>query len=300
MGEFVVFMGFAALVWLIVRTHRQAKLSYAFDKLAARYLGRRSRTPAGFPQATLPFRGSFVRLSAVSAWHRLAKHRTRLVADWPDRRLRLELRPAQSPGGDGNLLAGVAFTPNLTGSNRADDLRTPVAPPRHQKSFQISRAEDLPPEDCWDVSTDDEAAGRLILSPACLWYLNQLASLTRRPVTLRIRHGNFQLQVRGHVRNPKRLEELTGQMLEVYSQALLSQREGLEFVDEQSPQVIEQLICPICNGPIAGEIAICTRCRTPHCKDCWQYNGKCATFGCGAEKFATKPANPSPNRLRTS
>jgi hypothetical protein len=39
--------------------------------------------------------------------------------------------------------------------------------------------------------------------------------------------------------------------------------------------------CPICFSPVVQPIE-CERCRTPHCRDCWSYNGNvCGVFGCG-------------------
>jgi hypothetical protein len=39
-------------------------------------------------------------------------------------------------------------------------------------------------------------------------------------------------------------------------------------------------ICPVCGTPVEGEGGLCSRCRTLHHRDCWDYLGGCAVFGC--------------------
>ena len=38
--------------------------------------------------------------------------------------------------------------------------------------------------------------------------------------------------------------------------------------------------CPVCATAVVEEVDVCSRCRTPHHKDCWDYLGGCAVFGC--------------------
>jgi hypothetical protein len=39
-------------------------------------------------------------------------------------------------------------------------------------------------------------------------------------------------------------------------------------------------LCPICTTPLRDPIVRCKRCSSPHHQDCWQYLGRCATYGC--------------------
>ncbi|MBI4864920.1 MAG: hypothetical protein HY815_32375 [Candidatus Riflebacteria bacterium] len=40
-------------------------------------------------------------------------------------------------------------------------------------------------------------------------------------------------------------------------------------------------ICRICGTEMSGvELVVCERCQTPHHQDCWEYWGRCATYGC--------------------
>ena len=38
--------------------------------------------------------------------------------------------------------------------------------------------------------------------------------------------------------------------------------------------------CPVCGSQLEGEITSCHDCQTPHHKECWDYVGHCAIFGC--------------------
>jgi hypothetical protein len=52
-------------------------------------------------------------------------------------------------------------------------------------------------------------------------------------------------------------------------------------------------ICKICLCPIDADPAvICTQCRTPHHRECWDYNGgSCSIYGCGGRQ--AEPASPA-------
>lgn len=39
-------------------------------------------------------------------------------------------------------------------------------------------------------------------------------------------------------------------------------------------------VCQVCTSAMDGEVVRCLSCRTPHHKDCWEYLGRCSTFGC--------------------
>ncbi|MBI4866994.1 MAG: hypothetical protein HY816_08575 [Candidatus Wallbacteria bacterium] len=44
--------------------------------------------------------------------------------------------------------------------------------------------------------------------------------------------------------------------------------------------------CPVCGDDLAPALAVvCARCNTPHHKDCFQFAGTCAVFGCGTDRF---------------
>ena len=47
---------------------------------------------------------------------------------------------------------------------------------------------------------------------------------------------------------------------------------------------MEDFRCPICSNEVMQDMVVCKRCKTPHCAECWEYNGKCATFACMEER----------------
>lgn len=251
-----IIVAVAIIIWLVIYLHRRATLYYAFEDLAKRYLGKVFTTLGGSPGANFRYRDVLVRLTAALRFPRNGGRQTRLALDWPDRRFQLVVyrRGTRFRGWSHSGLS--AF--------RSDQ-------PALHEQFEI-----------W---TNDTAISQGLLSPACVWHLFQLSELaTNRHVLWYIRRGKCQIHIGGHFRRKKILPDVVAKMLELYSQALLTQQQGLDFVDERSPRVIEEMICPICSATIGRDVVICVRCRAPHCRECWQYNGKCATFGCGAEK----------------
>lgn len=44
--------------------------------------------------------------------------------------------------------------------------------------------------------------------------------------------------------------------------------------------------CPVCGVPIAELRVRCSRCRTPHHRECWDYVGTCSTYACGEKAWS--------------
>ena len=51
-----------------------------------------------------------------------------------------------------------------------------------------------------------------------------------------------------------------------------------EFVATSS--LSENVRCPVCASAVDFDAVVCPRCSTPHHRECWQYIGGCAIFGC--------------------
>jgi hypothetical protein len=43
-------------------------------------------------------------------------------------------------------------------------------------------------------------------------------------------------------------------------------------------------ICKVCGEPIAPPSVLCTTCRTPHHRDCWEFVGACSIYGCSGKQ----------------
>jgi hypothetical protein len=76
------------------------------------------------------------------------------------------------------------------------------------------------------------------------------------------------------------LEQFVEHVLGLYDQFQLTKTDGIEFLQADEAQVIDHANCRICGEEMNGEIVICRRCQTPHHRDCWEYAGGCATYGC--------------------
>lgn len=254
------------MVWFVACLHRRAALFRSFAEVSQRYLGQVYTTFGGSPGASFRYRDGLVRLTALLRFPRNGGRQTRIVLDWPDRRFQF-----------------MAWT---RGKRFRAPIRTGLSPypsdqPKLTERFQI-----------W---TNDPVSAQALLSPACVWQLFQLTEMSANGhLYWNIRRGKCWIHVGGHFRRQRQLGDVVAKMLDLFSQAQLTQQQGLDFVDDQAARVIEEMTCPICSGPIGRDVVICVRCRTPHCKECWQYNGKCATFGCGSEKFAAPVADPAP------
>jgi hypothetical protein len=67
-------------------------------------------------------------------------------------------------------------------------------------------------------------------------------------------------------------------------QISLAAATGIEFVVSDEPQLLDEAHCGVCQENLTSDIVVCRRCNTPHHRDCWQYGGGCATYGCGGRE----------------
>lgn len=60
---------------------------------------------------------------------------------------------------------------------------------------------------------------------------------------------------------------------------------GIEILEESPPERPADPVCRVCGAaiPAAARVA-CRRCRTPHHRDCWEFNGQCSTYACGERR----------------
>jgi len=68
------------------------------------------------------------------------------------------------------------------------------------------------------------------------------------------------------------------------------QREsGIEILDDVPAEASKDPVCQVCGADIASDMRVyCRRCKTPHHKDCWEFNGSCSTYACGEKRFSAK------------
>lgn len=53
---------------------------------------------------------------------------------------------------------------------------------------------------------------------------------------------------------------------------------GVDLLGDGGPA--EDLVCQICGGELGEDAVPCSGCQTPHHGDCWEFMGRCSTYGC--------------------
>jgi hypothetical protein len=142
----------------------------------------------------------------------------------------------------------------------------------------------------WDrqfaIETNDDAAARQLVIGGVQSAVIMLSRIRKTGgIDITIGHGQFVVQKLAVLDQSAELSAFVRHVLELYDQALLSRSVGIEFVDHQQMQMLEDAKCPVCGDGIDDGLVFCSRCQTPHHRDCWNYCGKCATYGCGEVNF---------------
>ena len=52
----------------------------------------------------------------------------------------------------------------------------------------------------------------------------------------------------------------------------------------------ENVRCPVCATNVDFDAVVCPRCSSPHHRECWEYVGGCAIFGCDEQRW--RPMSP--------
>lgn len=126
---------------------------------------------------------------------------------------------------------------------------------------------------------------RFLTSPV-VWQLEQLRRHAGSDaLSVTIRREVLHIKKPGVLSSFQQLDDFVRYALQLYDQMLLSKAKGIEFVNDETASVIDDVKCPICSEDIIHDMVVCTRCKTPHCRDCWQYNGQCATFACSETRY---------------
>ena len=82
----------------------------------------------------------------------------------------------------------------------------------------------------------------------------------------------------------RQLDSIAWNLLDSLSPDRISAFAGAVEIVQSGPAT-EASVCLICAQAINDPTQMsCTTCDTPHHKDCWEYNGRCALFGCGGAR----------------
>lgn len=125
------------------------------------------------------------------------------------------------------------------------------------------------------------ATGPIRLPDAVRWQIQELAHWSgESPLHVQVKSQQIRIARPGYLTKPEALDDFLRLGLRLVDQLRTMETRGLEFVNEDQAILLDDAVCPICTDRIEGRMTLCVRCKTPHCRDCWEYNGKCGMFAC--------------------
>jgi hypothetical protein len=232
----------------------------SFNSLARKYGGQ--ARPAGLfgrPSADFRYGTTACHLSNVNSPKGAA---TQLLIQWPDSRFRMELtesRQARPQGFWGNLSGLKAYLD-------ADHV--------FNQRYQ--------------VVTNDELTIGSMLSSGVRWKIDSLYQLLNtNEVSIQVARGTLIIRKLSFIKDYRQLDRFTRLCLEFYDQVMLTRSVGIDFVNDDTTKLLDEVVCQICGDVIRVDMVFCASCKTPHCLECWEYYGQCSTFACGETQYVT-------------
>ena len=126
------------------------------------------------------------------------------------------------------------------------------------------------------------------------WQLEKLRrSNSNCQLRIHTSRQSLDITVPGDLRNCQPIDDFVRMSLKLYDLFAMLDTTGLNFIDEDQVTLLDSVKCPICSEEIETETVCCVRCQTPHCRDCWSYNGECATYACNETRFTEVGATQS-------
>ncbi|MFT5300390.1 MAG: hypothetical protein ACI87E_001775 [Mariniblastus sp.] len=249
-GAILVFV--VGLFLLLVRSFSRWNRNY--DRLASRYAAKKGGGGVMYglglskPSLRFDYGRTFCTLKNRKSFRFASRRQTELRMIWPNRRLRFEISTSQ---------------------------------PRSKNWMQQVEIDDPQFQADFYVSSNDPVKTRRMLSAGVQWQIQQIRRhMGDDEVVVSLRYGNLVVRKPGYIKSYVPLEDFVRFSLELFDQFMLINADGIEFINVGQASVVEDVKCPICSEEITANMVVCSRCKTPHCQDCWQYNGQCATFAC--------------------
>ena len=237
----------------------------AYRALAARYNGRyENRGLSDPPTVSFTYNGSNVRVGlAPNVPGQSLGPRTRVVARFRQGLpFRMELAPVSRP-----------------------------APPQPPKGTRLVRVGDPDFDRGFVVQANDAEMARSFLSPEVRASVLNLQTLVPPSgILVSINPERMLVQV------DRNLAPQSASLLFAVHQALtlhdglqsgvavrLSQGIAIVETGPAHPEDSGPPTCKVCGDPILDPGVICTTCRTPHHRDCWEFIGSCSIYGCNGK-----------------
>jgi hypothetical protein len=256
-GVFLLFGAIVVLALFGVFSQTAARFerwNSALGAVAQRFGGALSR--GGWfsnPSLRIPYGTTYSRLSVYSLPASAGKKCLEMIVQWSD------------------VTHHLAIVPRVTRRQIAVDLRGLTELEFDWDDFRLR----------WNVWADEGEEARLLLSSGVRVQLERISRSPEPAETLVLIYPGW-LVIRKVWESSRAhdLEQFVEMTLGLYDQFQLTKSEGIEFVHSDEAQIIDHASCRICGEEMQSEIVICRRCQTPHHRDCWEYAGGCATYGC--------------------
>jgi hypothetical protein len=238
----------------------------AYRQLSQRFGGRyESRGISDPPTVSFMHRGTTVRVGlAPTIPGQPNNPRTRVVARFRKGiPFRLELAPAARPA--------------------------PAQPPKGTRPVRTGEPEF---DRGFLVQANDPEMARDFLNPQVCWAVANLQRLVHPGgMLLSINPERLLVQIDRNLGNStEALAQAVTQALVIHDGLQTGVRrrmsEGISIVDTPRDQDEDAgpPICKVCGEVIAGgPVVLCSSCRTPHHRECWEYVGACSIYGCGSK-----------------
>ena len=260
---FGIFGGFGFLIYLLILVvKRSGRLNQSFRAAAVTMKG--NFVQGGVwkrPRISLRYGNTAARLRILK---KAGGDETELTVNWPAGKQRFEMH---------SRVEGMTF-------RRADWTQVDFG----HESLDMALV----------LKAENPQGFSRLLSDGVKWQLERLLTfLPHQRFYCGCLRRELVLRKTGLIKNNAELVQFVRFGLELYDQFQLTQVDGIDFVESQEATLLDQIHCPVCGEPIESRLVICVDCKTPHHQECWEYNGRCATFACGQEVFS-KPAVARP------
>lgn len=254
---FALFISAAIAIGVAMGAAQKKRLNEAFGRLA-RHCGGALQEAGWFNRPTVTFnhRGTWAKVDVYSTGGKNPTYYTQVHFGWPEPGFRMEVYPEGFFQRMGKFLG-------------MSDVE--IGSPQFDREYIITGA--------------DRQMLRRRLHPGAQMIINSLRALHgNNAIYISFRNSELLIKKLGMLQDFASLQRLTDLSMELYDAFAEQQDEGIQFVEEPPSPSAEAAVCQVCGESITTDLVYCQSCQTPHHHDCWNYYGKCSTFGCGERR----------------
>lgn len=233
------------------RRRRRAQLNFSLHKVARKLQGtaeiHRDRSVVLFERNGNKYRADIITKHAT--------HTVRLSSKWPHLGLRLRVFPVRVHGLSRRPYPG---TEDFVIGQRDFD-----------RDFVIQ-------------GTSAEASRRILSEVVCD-RISEHKRLAHGRISLKIMGGQVEFGgVANRILDTEQVLAIVGNFVEIHRLMLMTLEGNLKA--EMTFIEIESSTCMVCGVAIRDSFVSCKSCGTRHHRDCWDYVGKCSTYGCRSRR----------------